>query len=247
MKVSVMKRAIILLCCLVSIPIFPASFHWFQSTKEDDFFGQEAYLALRRLHIKYNSCEPIALIGHSSPVFSINLINNATQVVTEASDNTVRIWDIATGKLVQTLRNQPVAEKKAVALLTNGSFAATGFNTPFVRLWDTNTGDLLKELKIASGAALSIDIANDAQYLAVGASDGTAYLWKLMADWFDQVTESLKNKEKLLLIEIFKVNEFCVCDHKATIMRTYENLDDRIKHLLQKAVAHKCDETCPGK
>jgi len=64
------------------------------------------------------------------------------QVVSGSGDKTVRLWNTATGALLQTLEGHS-ASVYSIAFSPDGKQVVSGSRDNTVRLWDTATGALL--------------------------------------------------------------------------------------------------------
>jgi WD40 repeat protein len=94
---------------------------------------------------------------------------------------TVRVWDIATGKVHKTLEGLPV-DVWGVAFSPDGKILAAGggdWDQPgTIKLWDTATWRELGSIK-TSGEVLCLAFAPDGKSLAAGGWDKTVTLWSL--------------------------------------------------------------------
>jgi WD40 repeat protein len=84
----------------------------------------------------------LALEGHTSSVNSIASSPDGKQVVSGPCDKTVRIWDAATGALLQTLKGHK-AVAHSVSFSPDGKQVISGSYYNTVRIWDAATGALV--------------------------------------------------------------------------------------------------------
>ena len=75
------------------------------------------------------------LEGHTGAVNSVAFSPNGKQVVSGSSDETVRLWDAATGAALQTLEGH-TGEVSSVAFSPNGKQVVSGSSDKRVQLWD---------------------------------------------------------------------------------------------------------------
>jgi WD40 repeat protein len=93
---------------------------------------------------------------------------------------TVRIWDMAAGKVVSNLTMSNVAIAKSLALSPDGktviaSARTSGDSRGLIHIWDVATGKLKHELKLEAGALV---VSPDSRLLA-GAVEGAILIWEL--------------------------------------------------------------------
>ncbi|NEP53412.1 MAG: WD40 repeat domain-containing protein, partial [Moorea sp. SIO3C2] len=79
------------------------------------------------------------LTGHTSPVNAVAVTPDGTRVISGASDNTVRVWNLATGKEIQRFNghNLPVV---AVAVTPDGKRVISAAFDNTVKVWNSATG-----------------------------------------------------------------------------------------------------------
>jgi hypothetical protein len=88
-----------------------------------------------------------------------------------------RRWDLATGRQLPPLGNEP-NQGHCVAVSSNGKFLAAGKNK-FLAIWDLNTGRITRELEPAADSLNSVAISKDGNYVATAGFDDTLRWWDL--------------------------------------------------------------------
>ena len=124
--------------------------------------------------------EVVPQIAHSDTVEAAAFTRDGGQVLTGSKDGTLKLWDIATRRLVRTF----VGHKKeiaAVVLSPDGRQALSGSRDKTVRLWEVATGRLLRTIYAhldssseVSSVAFSVD---GKRLLSSSGGEGAAKLW----------------------------------------------------------------------
>jgi tetratricopeptide (TPR) repeat protein len=91
-------------------------------------------------------------------------------------DQTVKIWDCATGKELFALKGH-ASTVEGVAFSPDGQRLASGSDDQTVKIWETATGKELFALKGHAGWPRSVAFSPDGQRLASGSADQTVRLW----------------------------------------------------------------------
>ena len=108
-------------------------------------------------------------------VTSLTYSADGKTLASGSTDNTVKLWDAETGKLLRTFRGQK-GIVLSVALAPNGKTLASGYYKA-IKLWDASSGKLLRTLEGHDDHVLSVSFASDGNTLASGSSDKTIKLW----------------------------------------------------------------------
>ncbi|OGM44087.1 NACHT and WD40 domain protein [Aspergillus bombycis] len=81
------------------------------------------------------------LDGHKSKITAVAFSPDESFIASGSIDAKVRIWDLATNKLSQTLQDCGAINQLAIS--SNGRFVVSGTLSQTIRLWDRDTGELL--------------------------------------------------------------------------------------------------------
>jgi WD40 repeat protein len=123
----------------------------------------------------------LTLKGHpSATVMTISA--DGKTLVSGGDDKALKVWDLATGKLRQTLQS-PSGEVRSVALSPNGKIAVSGGHDRMTRIWDLATGQQKAMLKgnpnDIVGDIAAVAIQPDGKTLVSTSWDGTVKIWDL--------------------------------------------------------------------
>ena len=123
----------------------------------------------------WNACMQ-TLEGHSGFVFSVAFSPDSKLVASGSSDNTVKIWDAATGACTQTLEGHS-DYVRSVAFSPDSKLVASGSYDKTVKIWDTATGVYTQTLEGHSGFVCSVAFSPDSKLVASGSYDKTVKIW----------------------------------------------------------------------
>ena len=110
--------------------------------------------------------------------FGITFNPNGRILAAGGADNIVRLWDVETGQLVNTLTGHTSAAS-SFAFSPDGRALASGSADTTVRLWDIDTGKFLRALPGHKSAVLSLAFRPNGDMLAAGSLDRTVRLWQV--------------------------------------------------------------------
>ena len=123
-------------------------------------------------------CHPdeLTLVGHAGPVESVAFSPDGQRLASASGDQTVKIWDSATGKELFALKGH-AGWVNSVAFSPDGQRLASASNDQTVKIWDSATGKELFALKGHAGMVTSVAFSPDGQRLASASHDQTVKIW----------------------------------------------------------------------
>jgi WD40 repeat protein len=121
--------------------------------------------------------EIVPQIPHARDVTSVAFSPDGTRVLSCSRDNTIKLWDAATGALIRTFEGHS-SEVSSVAFLPDGAHLLTGGSDDHtIKLWDAATGALVRNFEGQSDWVLSLAFSPDGAYVLSGSLDKTIKLW----------------------------------------------------------------------
>ncbi len=117
----------------------------------------------------------VDLKGHNDTVWFPRFDPQGTRLATCSADRTVRIWDVATGKLLRVLggHDETVGD---VAWSPDGTMLASGSSDHTIKIWDAATGAIRFGLRGHTAKINRLTFTASGELISI-AADGTARGW----------------------------------------------------------------------
>ena len=115
------------------------------------------------------------LEGHTDSVNSVSLSRDGKYALSGSGDNTLKLWEVATGRCVRTFEGHG-GSVDSVSLSADGKYALSGSLDNTLKLWDVATGRCLRTFK---GDVKSVSLSADGKYALSG--NGGLNLWDVAA------------------------------------------------------------------
>jgi WD40 repeat protein/tetratricopeptide (TPR) repeat protein len=122
--------------------------------------------------------EVLRLTGHEGPVCSVAVTPDGRYVVSGSGDDTVRLWDLATGKEERRFTGHE-RWVTSVAVTPDGRYVVSGSGDFTVRVWDLATGKEERRFTGHERWVNSVAVTPDGKYVVSGSHDNTVRLWEL--------------------------------------------------------------------
>ena len=117
-------------------------------------------------------------MSHSNYVTSVAISSGGKHLVSGSGDKTVKIWDMSTGRLVNTLRGHGDSVE-SVAISSDGEYIVSGSRDTTVKVWDIGSGRVLDTLRGHDGTVWSVAISSDGEYIVSGSQDNFVKIWDI--------------------------------------------------------------------
>ncbi len=117
-----------------------------------------------------------SLRGHTGPVISVTWSPDGKTLASASGDNTIRLWDPASGKTLRTLigHTGPIW---SVTWSPDGKMLASAGEDKTIRLWDPASGSALRSIAGHTDFVYSVAWSPGGKLLASGSKDKTVRLW----------------------------------------------------------------------
>jgi WD40 repeat protein len=113
------------------------------------------------------------LEGHTSSFQSVAITPDGTKIVSGSYDKTIKVWDIASGRLLNTLEGH-TSYVQSVAVTPDGTKIVSGSGDNTIRVWDLNNGSNIFTAKFDSPIS-AIAISQNKIIMVIGDSNGGIY------------------------------------------------------------------------
>ncbi|MCP6757851.1 MAG: AAA-like domain-containing protein [Fischerella sp. CENA71] len=120
--------------------------------------------------------ETNTLEGHSDYVRGVAFSSDGKTLASASSDNTIKIWDSSTGKVIRTLTGHS-DYVRGVAFSSDGKTLASASGDKTIKIWDSSTGKVIRTLTGHSSAVLGVAFSSDGKTLASASGDKTIKIW----------------------------------------------------------------------
>ncbi|KAJ8299190.1 hypothetical protein KUTeg_023250 [Tegillarca granosa] len=159
------------------------------------------------------------LSGHTEPITAVGLTSEGMRAITASRDNTMKVWDIRSGKVVKTLEN--TGTNIQTIRLANGNAYAVTVENHIIRVWHIRHGECILRIDRFLDNPV-ICIANDGKFL-VALFDGI----NLMRTW--DIGQS-----ELPMISETKIEDKSVFKDQSVLIAPYAN-EAKVLHAFRGA------------
>ncbi len=129
----------------------------------------------RAIEQSASKAELVLQTGHAMSVEAMAFSPDGKWLASGSIDNTVRLWEVATGREVRTFSGHTKAVK-AVAFSRDGRLLASGSIDDTTRLWNLDTGREMQRLQ-GCGSVSALALSDDGRLIASGNMEKSIKLW----------------------------------------------------------------------
>ncbi len=115
-------------------------------------------------------------IPSRSLVYAVAISPDGKTIVSGSDDNSIKIWDKKTGKLLKSLEGH-TSYVNSVAISPDGKTIVSGSMDNSVKIWDKKRGKLLKSLDGHTYSVSSVAISTDGKTIVSGSRDNSVKIW----------------------------------------------------------------------
>jgi len=124
-------------------------------------------------------------LEHTSDVHSVAFSSNGEHVVSGSSDKTIKVWNVATGRLEQTL-NGHTNWVLSVAFNNDGTKVVSGSSDNTIKVWNVATGETEQTLNGHNATVYSVAFNDDGTKVVSGSLDRTIKVWDVATGEMEQ-------------------------------------------------------------
>lgn len=123
-----------------------------------------------------NEAKVIRSIDHPNKITVIKFTNDSQFVITGGEDNSCKIWELLTGKLIQVLIEHDGA-LTSIDVPFNNNLIISGAKDRFVILWNFKDGSVIHKLTGHYDIIIKVAITFDGNIMISGSREGIINVW----------------------------------------------------------------------
>ncbi|KAK4148501.1 vegetative incompatibility protein HET-E-1 [Chaetomidium leptoderma] len=128
-----------------------------------------------KVELDWDACIQ-TLEGHTGSVWSVAFSHDSKTIASASDDNTIKLWDAATGDCTATLEGHTGSVQSVAFSHDSKTVASTSYDNT-IELWDAATGDCTATLEGHTGSVQSVAFSHDSKTLASASEDNAWVTW----------------------------------------------------------------------
>lgn len=118
--------------------------------------------------------KPFVQVGHSDDVLTMAISADSRFVFTGSKDNTIKAWDIRSGREIKTFTGH-TKQVNSIVVTKDNRLLISGSSDETVRVWDIDSGKEIKTLKGHRRRINSVAVTPDSKYIISGSGNSSSY------------------------------------------------------------------------
>ncbi|HRI49401.1 MAG TPA: CHAT domain-containing protein [Pseudomonadota bacterium] len=120
----------------------------------------------------------LVLVGHRGRLLNARYNSTGCRIVTTSEDQTARVWNAETGRLVAELRGHE-ARVRSATFSPDDRYILTASEDSSARVWDAETGQLVADFQGHGDKVWNAMFSPDGRRVLTASSDKTARIWEV--------------------------------------------------------------------
>ncbi|WP_427157181.1 eIF2A-related protein [Aliinostoc sp. HNIBRCY26] len=125
-----------------------------------------------------NASQLTTFLAHRDIIQTVRISQNGKLLATASADKTIKIWDIQTQKLLQTLKGHQ-DRVTSISFSPDNQTIVSGSADKTIKIWQLSNGHLLRTITGHHDVVNTVNFSPDGQILATGSDDKTIKLWQV--------------------------------------------------------------------
>ena len=122
---------------------------------------------------------PRELRGHTADVWGADFSPDGKYLATGSSDQTVRLWDPATGETIRIFSSDTSSLEELAFSPDGKTIVAAGYTDKSAHVFDVASGQQVKLLSGHTAPVVDVDFSPNGKYIVTASEDFTARIWNV--------------------------------------------------------------------
>ena len=137
------------------------------------------------------------MVGHSDSIYAVAFSPDARTLATASYDKLIKLWDVATGQELKTLKDH-IDAVYAVAFTPDGKRLISAGADRTVKVWNPETGEKLYTLTEATDGINAMVVSPDGKRVAAAGMDKQIRVWRLGEKSGELVLSQIAHEDQIL-------------------------------------------------
>ena len=166
----------------------------------------------------------VKISGHSDCIYAIALSPDAKTLATASYDKLIKLWDVATGKEIRTLKDH-IDAIYALDFTPDGKRLISGAADRTVKVWNPETGERLYTMGEPMDGINAVAISPDGKRVVAGGGDKTIRLWALGEKSGELLASQIAHEDAILKLAFSPDGKRIVSTAADRSMKTFDAQD----------------------